>query len=330
MNLIRLFKNRFNLFYLLPLYILAAVLFVVLITTRVIPDETINSKNGISITDKAPSVKVKLKDSIETMDIEEYLVGVVAAEMPPSFETEALKAQAVAARTYILSKQGKKDEKHPDADVCVDSAHCKAYCSENEAYERWGNDWQNIYREKIKKAVSETRGEIVTYNNEPIIAVFHSTSTGKTENSEDVWQTETPYLKSVESPGEELSPRYKSEVEISTDEFRRKISSLDPKADFSRGTDKWISDYIYTEGGAVKTVKIGGCVFEGTDIRNAFGLRSALFDIKVGENIIFKVTGNGHGVGMSQYGANYAAAQGSNYKEILKKYYTDTEINKAY
>lgn len=326
----KLLKNKLNLIYLLPLYILTVILFVVLITTRINSEETKSNKIEISNSDKAPLVKVKLKDLVETMDIEEYLIGVVAAEMPPSFEKEALKAQAVAARTYILSKQGKKDDKHPDADVCVDSAHCKAYCTERELNERWGNDWQNIYREKIKNAVTETRGEIVTYNNEPIIAVFHSTSTGKTENSEDVWQTETPYLKSVESPGEELSPRFKSEVEISTDEFIRKISALNSEANFSGARDKWVSDYVYTEGGAVNKVNIGGCIFEGTDIRSAFGLRSALFEIKVGENVLFKVTGNGHGVGMSQYGANYAATQGNDYKEILKKYYTDTEIKKAY
>ena len=227
--------------------------------------------------------------NVLTEKLEDYLVGVVAAEMPPSFEKEALKAQAVAARTYILNKKGKTNDKHPEADVCKNSAHCKAYVSDDEAYNRWGESWKNEYHSKIKSAVNDTLGEIVTYQDEPIIAVFHSTSTGRTENSEDVWQSETPYLKSVESPGEELSPRYKSKVEIEKDEFKRKITSLDSSAEFNNNYSSWVGNYEYTQGGSVKKVIIGGCSFSGTQIRNAFSLRSANFNIVISDKVVFCV-----------------------------------------
>ncbi len=264
---------------------------------------------------------------INTVDLEEYLEGVVPAEMPPSFNFEALKAQAVAARTYIINRQGFENEQHKNATVCTDSTHCKAYMTDEDARLKWGIEWDKTYRHKIERAVLETKGQIVTYNDEPISAVFHSTSSGKTENSEDVWQNPLPYLRSVVSEGEEKSPRYTSEVSVSCEEFKNKIKSLDYSVEFDKNPQKWIGDIIYNESGSVKSICVGTGEFKGTQIRSAFSLRSSNFKIKIDDNsVLFSVTGNGHGVGMSQYGANYAAENGYTYEQILKKYYSGVEI----
>lgn len=327
------FKKKFNLFYLFPIYLAGIILLISLVFYFINyeSNNTIFKNNQISEGNKSPEIKVKMdNETIQTVRLDEYLIGVVSAEMPPGFENEALKAQAVAARTYIINKKDKENDVHPDSDVCTDSSHCKAYISYEDAEKKWGEDWINKYYPKISSCVNETAGEIVTYNDEPIIAVFHSTSSGRTENSEDVWQTATPYLKSVESPGEELSPRYKSEEEFSLEDFKKIIKNLNPQAEFSGDKNNWINSYSHTEGGSVKKIIIGGCEFSGTEIRNAFSLRSADFIIEINEKVKFMVTGNGHGVGMSQYGANYAALQGQNYKEILMKYYKDTDIKKIY
>lgn len=264
---------------------------------------------------------------IKTVNLEEYLMGVVPAEMPPSFNLEALKAQAVAARTYIINRTGVENETHKNASVCTDSTHCKAYMSDEDSRVKWGSEWDKSYRFKIEKAVLETKGKIITYMDEPISAVFHSTSSGKTENSEDVWQNALPYLRSVVSEGEEKSPRFNSEVVISTDDFKNKMTELDGQVNLGNNPEKWIGNITYNDSGSVKNIHIGSGIYKGTQIRNTFGLRSSNFKITVNEGkIIFSVTGNGHGVGMSQYGANHAAENGYTYEQILKKYYTGVEI----
>lgn len=284
-----------------------------------------NSKN-----EKMISVYFHKIDEIKEINMEEYLVGVVPAEMPPSFNIEALKAQAVAARTFILNREGTNDDKHKGAIVCTDSTHCKAYMAEDEADDKWGIEWDKTYKNKIKRAVYETKGQIITYDSEPISAVFHSTSSGRTENSEDVWQNALPYLRSVESEGEEKSPRYTSSVMVSYSEFKDKLKSLNNDVVFDKSPEKWIGNISYNESGSVKNIKIGNKEFKGTDIRSVFSLRSSNFKIEVSDNITFYVTGNGHGVGMSQYGANHAAENGYSYDKILKKYYSGVEIEDMY
>lgn len=327
----RSLHHNVKIIYFIPFFILLSVIIVSIIFSShsfsAIKKE-MSVKESFS---EIPVIKVKLSDNkIEKIDMEKYLIGVVAGEMPPSFEVEALKAQAVAARTYIMSKTGVDNSSHPDADICTDPSHCKAYISDNDALKKWGTEWNDIYKPKISDAVESTKGEIITYQDEPIVAVFHSTSAGKTENSGDVWQEELPYLKSVISEGEELSPRYKSFVEVDLDEFKFKLKEIDGSVDFSKSVNDWINGYEYTEGGAVKVVEIGGVKFKGTKIREVFSLRSAFFTISITDKVIFDVTGNGHGVGMSQYGANYAASRGYDYKKILQKYYTDTQLTKIY
>jgi stage II sporulation protein D len=278
-----------------------------------------------------PSKVIKLLNNgkIEDIEIEKYIVGVVAAEMPASFETEALKAQAVAARTYTERKSEFTNDVHPDAAVCADPGHCKAYISHNDMETKLGADWMRDFYPKVVSVVTSTLGEIITYNNEPISAVFHSTSSGITENAKDVWGGDVPYLTSVKSEGEEESPRYLTETSFSLDEFKNKINSGAngaEKADFGKSPDKWISNVTKNESGSTHTVTIGGAEFSGTDIRTLLNLRSTNFDISITDKVYIKTKGNGHGVGMSQYGANYMAKQGYGYKDILKKYYTGVEI----
>lgn len=276
------------------------------------------------------SVYVKSEDKVTEMNKSQYLKEVVSAEMPASFEPEALKAQAVAARSYLESRRNAyktsgTPEAHKGADICTDPTHCKAWISETQRRESWGSDADKNW-EKISRAVDETAGEVITYNGEVISAVFHSTSSGKTENSKDVWGGDRPYLVSVDSPGDVQSPKYKSEKEMSLEEFKETAMQNIKGVDFSR---ELIGDITRSNAGGILTVSIGGVPVKGTDFRKIYGLRSTNVQVTYdSEKVRFDVTGFGHGVGMSQYGANYLASEGKNYKEILKTYYTGVEICK--
>lgn len=288
--------------------------------------DNLNEKNN----EKNPSgqeISVYFSDEKDTrvMNIEDYLTGVVCAEMPASFEKEALKAQAVAARSYAVYRIENQSADHPDAAVCTDFAHCKAYKKPEDAQKDWGKD-SSKYTEKIKQAVSETQGEILTYNGEVALAVFHSQSGGgRTENSADVWGGDVPYLVSVESHGEENAPNFYSSAVFSFEEFKEKILSQNAAATLNTPQD--IGESEISEGGSVKSITIGGAVFTGREIRTLFNLRSSCFKIFADEDsVCFEVTGYGHGVGMSQYGANTMAKEGFDYKKILTHYYSGTEI----
>ena len=262
---------------------------------------------------------------IKKMDIEEYLMGVVCAEMPASFEKEALKAQAVAARSYAIYRMENPSGEHTGAAVCTDFAHCKAYKKMETAQKEWGKD-AHKYSKKIKQAIEETEGEILTYNGEVALAVFHSQSGGgRTENSSDVWGGDVPYLVSVESHGEENAPNFYSSAVFSFEEFKEKILSQNSSAKLSTPQD--IGNSKISEGGSVKSITIGGVEFTGREIRTLFNLRSSCFKIFADEGSVrFEVTGYGHGVGMSQYGANTMAKEGFDYKKILTHYYSGTQI----
>jgi len=265
-------------------------------------------------------------NKVSTVPLETYLTGVLAAEMPASYEIEALKAQAVAARSYILSKIGKENATHPDAVICTDSTHCKAWISEEDAKAKWKSSEQKENWEKLESAVNSTKGEYMTYDHQVIEAFFFSSSGGKTENSEDVWGGSRPYLKSVESYGDSISPDNTSTVTLSYTQFSEKLKPyLDNTADTASPIS--IGEITRTEGGSVATICIGGKTFKGTEIRSIFGLKSANFTIAASpSNVTFTVKGYGHGVGMSQKGANYMAQSGKNYEEILSHYYTDIQI----
>lgn len=262
-----------------------------------------------------------LTSATTTMPLEDYLIGVVSAEMPAAFETEALKAQAVAARTYTFYKAASSDH---EADVCTDPSHCQAYYTPEKMQENWGDGYKQYYT-KIQSAVHSTHGEILTYNDEPIMAVFHSMGGGKTENAHDVWGQSVPYLVSVESPGEDSAVNYHSTLSVPFNEFKSIINSAFPNATINSFLD--ISEPVLTEGGHVKSIIIGSVTVPGTTLRTLFNLRSTKFTLSFdSDNVIFSVTGYGHGVGMSQYGANAMAKEGKGYREILSHYYKGATI----
>lgn len=250
--------------------------------------------------------------------------------MPASFEPEALKAQAVAARTYLQSRMNAYDEasppqEHKGADICTDSSHCKAWISEEKRRTLWGDEADANWA-KIDKAVSETEGEVVLYNGNIISAVFHSTSSGRTESSKDVWGGERPYLVSVESPGEEVAPNFKTEKSISLNDFKQIVfAELEGASeDFSP-----VGEIARSDAGGIITAEIYGVKISGTRLRNLFDLKSANITISITENDVhFAVKGYGHGVGMSQYGANAMAKNGKNYVEILTHYYSGTTVER--
>ncbi|MBQ3109624.1 MAG: stage II sporulation protein D [Clostridia bacterium] len=299
----------------LPIYYSLATIILPFITTLFLPNDTPSSPPPV-VNSAEISVFNHETQNVTTMTMEDYLTGVVAAEMPAAFETEALKAQAVAARTYTMYKKGSNDH---DADVCTDHSHCQAYLSEEKMRTNWGEAY-DFYLSKVKACVLETRGEILTYNDEPILAVFHSMGGGQTVNSGDVWGSQLPYLVSVPSPGEEVGTNYYSTHSLPFEEFAKTIKTAYPEAEINSFLD--VSVPTLSESGHVKSVLIGKVSVPGTEIRKLFNLRSTKFTLTFSEgNVTFNVTGYGHGVGMSQYGANAMAKEGKTYKEILSHYY---------
>ena len=263
---------------------------------------------------------------VEDVNIDEYLYHVVSAEMPVDYEIEALKAQAVVARTYTIYKI--KNKKHDNADICDDSNCCQAWVSKDVRFSRWEESKREDNWKKIQDCVDSTKGLVITYNNEPINAFFHANSGGKTEVPVNVWGgTGLPYLQVVETAGEEGYQQYNSEVELSYDDVINKLKEKyeDIQIDFNNDEDIKILEY--TDSGRVKTIKFGNHEIAGTEARTIFGLKSTNFEIqKVDGKIKFVVKGYGHGVGMSQTGADSMAKQGSTYDEIIKHFYSDVEI----
>lgn len=268
-------------------------------------------------------------DSIEEINLDVYLYGVVCAEMPASFEKEALKAQAIVARTYTIYKIQNNESKHGDAGICDDSTCCQAWISKEERLSRWEDDVKEDFWNKIVEAVDETKGKIVTYEGEPINAFFHSNSGGKTEPPINVWGgSGYPYLQTVETWGEESYSQYYSEVEYSKQTFIDKIREKHREFEINFDEENCIQILEYTEGDRVKTIKLGNIELSGVEVRTLLGLKSANFflDIK-GDTIKISVKGYGHGVGMSQTGADSLAKQGKSCEEIIKHFYTGVEIS---
>lgn len=264
-------------------------------------------------------------NEIMEFDLEEYIPGVLAAEMPASYEIEALKAQAVAARSFIISRTQSCSDAHPDADICTSPSHCKAWLSKEQALSKWKDSEKKDFWNKLCTATVSTKGEYMIYEDEVVEAFFFANSGGKTEASEDVWGGSRPYLRSVSSEWDTTSPDVFSEVCVSSDFFWGTLKHENPLVDFSISPQ--ISNITLTEGGSVSEITIGGQVFAGTKIRSLFGLKSAKFTIEIQDNTVsFSVMGNGHGVGMSQYGANFMAKSGKKYTEILSHYYSNIQI----
>ena len=280
--------------------------------------------------DRDVTLTIQDGDTTEQMTLERYLTGVVRGEMPASFEMEALRAQAAAERSYVYYQlaAGRKDA-HPDADFCTDHTCCSAYLSETAAREKWGGDFAP-WNTRVEQAVSDTDGQVVLYNGRPILAVFHSSSAGRTAAAGDVWSGDLPYLVSVDSPeGEETVPNYYSTVTFTAAEAKEKLLAAHPELKLSGTPDRWFGAAAENGSGRVETVSVGGTDIEGTELRRIFGLRSACFTVAAdSESVTFRVTGYGHGVGMSQYGANQLAREGKTWQEILEWYYTGATLTR--
>lgn len=245
-------------------------------------------------------------------ELEEYVAGVVAAEMPAAFPEEALKAQAVAARTYQVRQMQAAGSEAVLYDVG------QAYLSEQGQKEKWGESYA-LYAGKIRSAVRATAGEIMTYDGEPILAAFHAQSGGKTEDAENVWNAAVPYLKSVDSKEDRQAPNNETTMTIAAKTLAEKLGVA---------KDAAVAVKKRTEAGYVEEVQAGNKTFSGREIREKLGLRSANFTIaKSGDSYLFTVHGYGHGAGMSQYGASFLAEQGKNYHEILRHYYTNISFS---
>ena len=277
--------------------------------------------------DKGRAVRLLQPDgTVVQTDMETYLRQVVAAEMPASFEPEALKAQACAARTYTVRLQN-RGGKHDNADVCTDSKCCQAYISPADAELKWGVQ-VGEFSAKIARAVADTDGLGVLYAGEPIEAVFFSSAPGKTTDAVAVWGNSVDYLKSVDSPEGDEVPNYRTEVVLSAEEVKNRILTAYPGADLSGNPGSWFSQIHTGESGAVTSVLVGGVTLTGNQLRGALGLRSPAFTVTFdGADFVFSVTGYGHGVGMSQYGANAMAKSGAEFREILTWYYTGTSVS---
>lgn len=247
--------------------------------------------------------------------------------MPATFEEEALKAQAVVARTYTIYKI-ENGSKHEGADICDSASCCQAWISKEKRFERWNEADREGNWQKIVSAVESTKGKIITYEGAPINAFFHSNSGGNTETATNVWGgTNYPYLQPVATSGEDAYSQYNSEVTMTKEEFINKIKEYHSNIEIDFANEDAIRVLENTESGRVKTIKFGNIQISGTETRTIFGLKSAMFTVEINdENIIFKVVGYGHGVGMSQTGADSMAKLGNKYEEIIKHYYSGVEI----
>lgn len=273
-------------------------------------------------------IKIKIyrqaKDKIEEMDLEKYLVGVLAAEMPAEFNIEALKAQAVASRTYAVSKIVNKSKIHNGADVS-DTVQSQAFIDEKEYDKKFGSK-KHEYIEKIEKALRETKGEVMFYNGDLVKnALYFAISNGKTEDAEEVFSFSEPYLKSVDSEFDQDAPNVTRKYVFTEKEFVDKINSKYENANVKSFDDVEVIENTST--GSIRKIRLGNEVIRGLDFRYLFGLSSTHVTMeKQGEDIVINSRGYGHGVGLSQWGAGKMAKEGYTYDEILKHYYTGIDI----
>ena len=296
-------------------------------------DSTVIKNSGLSVMNNE---KVRIyrrdKNTVEDLDLEEYIKGVVASEMPANFDEEALKAQAVAARTYYMNKRINKckDAESKGAEIC-DSTHCQVYMDKEERMSKWSKKDSESNWSKINEAVESTKGEVLTYDGAILeYPQFFAVSSGRTEDALDVLSMNIPYLKSTDSKGEEVAPKYETTFSMSLDEFINKIKSIYNDIKLSKNSLKnSIEIQSYTQGGSVKEIKIGNKIISGIELRKILNLNSTNFKISFKNNdIIFLCKGYGHGVGMSQWGANAMAKSGDKYSDILKHYYSGVDIEK--
>ena len=291
------------------------ILNIVLIIIYIITNNSLRKEETIKQTEleNEKIVAVSHNENTVEMNLDDYIIGVLSCEMPALFKEEALKAGAVAIRTFYMYKKLSNIEY-----IATNNDQC--FNNKEEMKNKWGNSFDEYYN-KIKKAVEATKDEYITYNDEIIESFYFSMSNGRTENVEEVFSTKLPYLISVESPWDKNIATYEKTIELSKEEFLNAFS-------LNNSEDIKVEILSHTAGGRINTIKINEEEYRGTEVRKLLNLRSADFDITIGDKITITTRGYGHGVGMSQYGANEMAKEGYNYKEILKHYYTNTEISK--
>ena len=279
-------------------------------------------------------VYITKEKKIQELSLEEYTRGVVSAEMPAEFDIEALKAQAVAARTFAAAHMevygGKKYPGAKGADV-TDTVDCQVYMDKENRLNNWPKNSSGQYWNKITQAVQETSGQVLKYNGKLVMEPYYfAVSSGKTENGKDILGADEPYLKSVSSSGEEIAPKYKSQVKMSYNNFVNKVKSNYSNSNLNIfNVRSSINIISRTEAGSIKEIKLGNNTITGTKLRNMMGLNSANFSIKYNiTGIEINCVGYGHDVGMSQWGANVMSKQGKNYKDILTHYYNGVSIEK--
>lgn len=268
--------------------------------------------------DEAVTLRVLTRDGVKELTLREYLIGVLLAEMPADFPAEALKAQAIASRTFALRQAEAK--KHEGADICTDPACCQGYLTDASA--------DDLAR--LTEAVEATDGLVMTYANGLIDATFFSCSGGRTEDAAAVWGGDIPYLHSVDSPGEEDAPRYTETVTLSAEAFSETLRSAYPEANLSGSPNGWFGACSYTDGGGIETIFIGGTAVSGTKLRSLYSLRSTNITFAVTEAGEIEITtcGFGHRVGLSQYGAKAMAEAGADFEEILMHYYDGAAVTR--
>jgi len=289
-----------------------------IIVTFFIKEEKDNEITFNYQTNQVVRVYLEQDDAIIKVPLEKYIIGVLSGEVPASFSQEALKAQAVASRSYVLYKM--QNNKHENYDV-INTQTNQVYLTESQIKDKWQNQYiENI--NKIKQAVLDTKGQYLMYNNQLVEAMFFSTSNGYTENSEDIFDSQVPYLRSVSSTWDEISPVYTSKTTLSLTEFYEKLN-------LEYNDNLTIEILEQTTSGRIKKIKINNQEFTGNEVTDILNLRSNCFTITQNNHIItIHNKGYGHGVGMSQYGAQAMANLGYNYEEILKYYYTGVQIKK--
>lgn len=291
-------------------------------------DSTKDKEEEASASKDTVTVLQAASGNVVEMDTLEYLVGCVACEMPPSYHEEALKAQAVAAYTNLQRLKQNPDGKAGTADITDDTGTHQGYYDAATRQEKWGGKYE-IYNEKVTAAVLAVLGQTLTYDGAPITAAYFALCPGRTESAQTIWGNEIPYLQSVTSTGDRLSPELNSEAVFSAEELRKALSA---DSEITLGDDPaawFLGDLQVSENGTgtVTAVTVGGKTMTGQQLRTALGLASPAFTVALQDsNFTFSVTGSGHFVGMSQYGADYMARQGADYKEILAHYYPGTTI----
>lgn len=297
---------------------------------EIVPETQMGSEKEAPEIPSSGRITVLINGEVREMGLEDYVAGVVAGEISPDFPAEAIRAQAVAARTYALYKQkAGRPAQHEAADVCDEPSHCAAYVDlAAQASARWGEE-ADTYTSVIEQAVRDTAGEVLTYEGAPIIAVFSSAAGEKTERAADVWGSDLPYLQSVASPGGEDCPKYHGSVTLSADEVRERAAKTFPSADLSGEPSSWFRASQRSEAGGIITVQFGGVQVQGTALRTMLGLNSTNFTVSAADNqLTFTTVGYGHGVGLSQWGARKMAEEGKSWQQILAHYYPGTEITK--